>query len=134
MPRNLTNKGVSDRKRILGVDDDELIRELIRSVLGDAGFHCECVPGGEKALELLKSGEKFDLVTTDITNAPMEGIGFLERMKNAFPETPVMVITGFHDPQTASECRTRGACDYVLKPFTRQQLLEAVFRAVEYRP
>ncbi len=120
-------------KRILIVDDDETVREIIRLVLGDAGYHYECVPGGEQAFELLKSGEKFDLVTTDITNAPMDGITFLERIKKEFPDIPVMMLTACNDGSTALECRRKGACGFLLKPFEGNQLLEAVHRALARR-
>lgn len=73
-------------KTILIVDDDELVRETICFVLGQSGYRCHTVRGGEDALGLLNSGEKIDLVTTDITNAPMDGVTLPERLENNFPQ------------------------------------------------
>ena len=113
-------------KRILIVDDDEAVRETIRFVLGQAGHHCQCVPGGEQALELLKAGEKFDLVTTDKTNWPMDGLTFLDEIKHEFPDIPVLMLTARHDSSISSTCRSKGAAGFLLKPFNRQELLWAV--------
>jgi CheY-like chemotaxis protein len=90
------------------------------------------LPGGEQALELLKSGEKFDLVTTDVKNAPLDGIGFLEQLKKNFPDVPVVMLTGTFDKSICRQCIRRGARSYLLKPFTHNQLIEVVHRALEY--
>jgi CheY-like chemotaxis protein len=118
-------------KAILIVDDDELVRETICFVLGQSGYRCHTVRGGEDALGLLKSGEKIDLVTTDITNATMDGVTLLERLENNFPNIPVLVITARQD--RALECHNKGARDFVLKPFGRDQLLEAVHSVLKPR-
>ena len=121
-------------KTILIVDDDGLVRETIRFLLGQAGYRCHAVRGGEDALELLNSGEEIDLVTTDITNAPMDGVTLLERLENNFPNIPVLVITARQDRSVALEFHNNGARDFVLKPFDRDQLLEAVHSALKCRP
>ena len=118
-------------RTILIVDDDELVRETIRFLLGQAGYRCHTVRGGDDALELLNSGEKIDLVTTDITNAPMDGVTLLERLENNFPNIPVLVITARQD--RALEWHNKTARDYVLKPFGCDQLLEAVHSSLKPR-
>jgi CheY-like chemotaxis protein len=118
-------------KMILVVDDDELVRETICFVLGQSGYRCHTVRGGEDALGLLNGGENIDLVTTDITNAPMDGVTLLEGLENCFPNIPVLVITARRD--RALECHSKGARDFVLKPFGRNQLLEAVHCALKPR-
>lgn len=120
-------------ERILIVDDDECLRETLCFVLGQAGFQCLGVPGGEQALRLLTSGERFDLVTTDITNAPMDGITFLEQITNRFPDIPVLMITAHNGDSTALVCRRKGAVGYLLKPCEREQLMEAVSDALKAR-
>jgi CheY-like chemotaxis protein len=121
-------------KTILIVDDDELVRETIGFLLGRSGYRCHTVRGGEDALELLNSGEKMDLVTTDITNAPMDGVTLLEQLENDFPNIPVLVITARQDRSVALECHSKGVRDFVLKPFGRDQLLKAVHSALKPRP
>lgn len=118
-------------KTILIVDDDELVRETIHFLLSQSGYRCHTFRGGEDALELLNSGERIDLVTTDITNAPMDGVTLLERLANNFPNIPVVVITARQDCSVALECHKKGARDCVLKPFDRDQLLEAIHSALK---
>jgi CheY-like chemotaxis protein len=65
-------------ERILLVDDEEPIREIMSEILAFAGYRCRAVAGGRQALKLLDSGKRFDLVTTDLLNFPMDGITFLE--------------------------------------------------------
>lgn len=55
-------------KQVLVIDDDEAVRETIAAVIGLAGYRCRRVANGIEALKLLRSGKKFDLVTTDIEN------------------------------------------------------------------
>lgn len=98
-----------------------------------SGYRCRAVAGGGQALKLLTSGEQFNLVTSDLMNAPLDGVGFLEQIKSKFPEIPVLMITAVHDISVAISCIRNGAYDYLLKPFKREQLIFAVRRALECR-
>jgi len=120
-------------ERILVVDDDEPIREIMAFMLNVTGYRCRHVPGGRQALKLLDSGEKFDLITSDICNSEMDGTLFLEQIKSRFPEIPVLMITAVHDISVALACIRNGAYDFLLKPFEREQLIFAVRRALETR-
>jgi DNA-binding NtrC family response regulator len=118
-------------ERILMVDDEEPIREILARMLAFAGYRCRSVAGGHQALKLLDSGERFDLVTTDLLNLPMDGITFLEQIKSKFPEIPVLMITAVHDISVALAAIRNGAYDFLLKPFESEQLFFAVRRALE---
>jgi DNA-binding NtrC family response regulator len=118
-------------ERILVVDDEEPIREIVAFLLSLAGYRCRRVPGGTRALKLLDSGEKFDLITSDIANSPMWGTSFLEKFKGRFPEIPVLMVTACHDTSTKLDCLRKGPRDFLLKPFEREQLVFAVRRALE---
>jgi CheY-like chemotaxis protein len=118
-------------ERILVVDDEEPIREIMAVILAFSGYRCRGVAGGHQALKLLDSGERFDLVTTDLMNAPMDGITFLEQIKCKYPDIPVLMITAVHDISVALASIRNGAYDYVLKPFEREQLIFAIRRALE---
>jgi DNA-binding response OmpR family regulator len=118
-------------ERILVVDGEEAIREILALMLGFAGYRCRAVPGGHQALKLLDSGERFDLVTTDLLNLPMDGITFLEQIKCKFPEIPVLMITAVHDISVALASIRNGAYDYLLKPFEREQFIFTIRRALE---
>ena len=120
-------------ERILVVDDEEAIRNTICAMLTASGYQCQAVAGGLDALALLESGEEFDVLVHDLLNAPLDGIGLLERAKKRFPEMPVIVATAIHDISVALACFQNGAYDYLLEPFEREQLLVAVRRALEYR-
>jgi DNA-binding NtrC family response regulator len=118
-------------ERILMVDDEECIREIVGSMLAFSGYRCRAVPGGRQALQLLDSGERFDLVTSDLLNLPMDGITFLEQIKCKFPEIPVLMISAIHDISVALAAIRNGAYDFLLKPFEREQLIATVRRALE---
>ena len=119
--------------RILVVDDEETIREIVSSMLTSAQFQTRQASSGIEALSLLDSGEEFDLVLSDLMMADMDGIALLERAKERFPAMPVVMVTAVHDIQVALQALRNGAYDYLLKPFEREQLLATVRRALETR-
>jgi putative nucleotidyltransferase with HDIG domain len=120
-------------ERILVVDDEETIREIVSSMLSSAQFQTRQACSGVEALALLESGEEFDLVLSDLMMAEMDGIALLERTKERFPSMPVVMVTAVHDIQVALQALRNGAYDYLLKPFEREQLLATVRRALETR-
>jgi len=119
--------------RILVVDDEEPIREIVASMLGTAGYSCKEAGSGMEALALLASGEDFELMLSDLMMADLDGIGLLERTKEKYPDMPVVMVTAVHDISVALAAIRNGAYDYLLKPFEREQLLNTVSRALENR-
>lgn len=119
--------------RILIVDDEEAIREIVYSMLTMAGFRCQQAGSGAEALALLDSGEQFELMLTDLMMAEMDGIALLERTKEKYPDMPVVMVTAVHDISVALAAIRNGAYDYLLKPFEREQLQAIVRRALENR-
>ncbi|MGH9530281.1 MAG: response regulator, partial [Terriglobales bacterium] len=119
--------------RILIVDDEEAIREIVSSMLTAANYKCSQAGSGLQALALLESGEEFELVLSDLMMAELDGIGLLERTKERFPDLPVVMVTAVHDISVALAAIRNGAYDYLLKPFEREQLLATVRRALENR-
>ncbi|MGO9127279.1 MAG: HD domain-containing phosphohydrolase [Terriglobales bacterium] len=120
-------------ERILVVDDEEAIREIVCSMLTAANYRCGQASSGLTALALLDSGEAFDLMLSDLMMADLDGIGLLERTKERFPDMPVVMVTAVHDISVALAAIRNGAYDYLLKPFEREQLLATVRRALENR-
>ena len=120
-------------ERILVVDDEEAIREIVCSMLVATGYKCTQASSGLKALEVLDSGQEFELMLSDLMMADLDGIGLLERTKERFPDMPVVMVTAVHDISIALAAIRNGAYDYLLKPFEREQLLAAVRRALENR-
>jgi putative nucleotidyltransferase with HDIG domain len=119
--------------RILVVDDEEAIREIVCAILSTAGYSCRQACSGMEALALLNSGEQFELMLSDLMMADLDGIGLLERSKEKFPDMPIVMVTAVHDISVALNAISNGAYDYLLKPFEREQLLKAVARALENR-
>jgi putative nucleotidyltransferase with HDIG domain len=119
--------------RILVVDDEESIREIVCSMLTTANHKCRQAGSGMEALALLESGEKFELMLSDLMMANLDGIGLLEKTKERFPDMPVVMVTAVHDISVALAAIRNGAYDYLLKPFEREQLLATVSRALENR-
>src|SRR2546426_4865549 len=120
-------------ERILVVDDEEPIREIVSSMLISANYQCRQAASGLEALALLNSGEEFELMLSDLMMADLDGIGLLERTKERFPDMPVVMVTAVHDISVALAAIRNGAYDYLLKPFEREQLLATVRRALENR-
>ena len=83
------------KQRILIVDDEPMT--ILEILLERAGFECVKVLGGGDALALLDAGEKFDLITTDIVNYPMDGFTFRDKLRRQYPGIPVLVITSAPD-------------------------------------
>src|SRR5215467_11928748 len=120
-------------ERILVVDDEETIREIVCSMLTSAKYECRQAGSGTEALALLDSGEEFELMLSDLMMANLDGIGLLERTKERFPDMPVIMVTAVHDISVALAALRNGAYDYLLKPFEREQLVASVRRALENR-
>ena len=116
--------------RILLVDEEgERLRELARAVEA-VGFHVEMVAEGGKALELLELAS-FDVVILEVWAPETGGLETLGRIKQACPETEVIILTGCESADTALEGMRGGAFDYLLKPCDPETLLERIHRAQE---
>ena len=118
--------------RILIADDEEAIRMVVATLLQAQGYHCTTVTTGLRAVELL-SNQAFDLVVTDLVMPEMDGMQLLSWVRTHDRDIPVIMVTAMHDVSTALEAMRRGAYDYILKPFERDQLLMGVRRGLEHR-
>jgi diguanylate cyclase (GGDEF)-like protein len=107
--------------RVLIVDDEPMIRQLLTDVLGDEGYQVETVPSGEEAILKLRT-VRFDYVVTDLMMPGMSGIQVLETVKQLDPETEVIVMTGYASLSTAIECMKLGAGDYLNKPINIDEI------------
>ncbi|HTD23525.1 MAG TPA: HD domain-containing phosphohydrolase [Terriglobales bacterium] len=119
--------------KILVVDDEDSIREIVASMLTAAGYQCRKAASGVEALSVLANGEEFSLILSDLMMRDLDGIGLLEQTKVKYPEMPVIMVTAVHDVSVALGAIRNGAYDYLLKPFEREQLLASVRRAIETR-
>ena len=120
-------------ERILVVDDEQSIREVICAMLDAAGYSCTAASCGSEALDLLASGSDFELMLSDLMMAEMQGDILLELAKQKSPDMPVIMVTAVSDLSVALGAIRNGAYDYLTKPFDREQLLDRVRRALEHR-
>lgn len=119
-------------ENILVVDDEEAIREVVSTMLESRGYRCTAVSNGRAAQEQVRR-QTPDLVLSDMIMPEMDGIKLLEWLRGHDPEVPVIMVTAIHDISTALEAIRRGAYDYILKPFEKDQLFLGVGRALQHR-
>lgn len=108
--------------RILVVDDEESLRLTLRLKLKAAGFDVDVTEDGESAIEKLKT-QAFDAILLDINMPRMNGIEALSIIRQQFPQTEIIMLTGFADFTTAIECLKNGARDYLVKPIDTTELI-----------
>ena len=119
-----------ERPRVLVVDDEETIREMLAEFLEMEGYLVSTAEDGIAALTQLDTGH-FDLVLTDLKMPRMGGISLLEQMGKHSPSTMAVIMTGFGTVETAIDAMKRGAHDYILKPFKLDEVMHVVGRAIE---
>jgi DNA-binding response OmpR family regulator len=112
-------------RKVLIVDDEPFIRNLIRDTLKPRGFATGFAENGVEALKELENGP-YDLVITDVVMPEMEGFELLKRIKKGQPNLPVIILTGFSREHDISDFLLYGADEYLTKPFQVNELLAAV--------
>jgi DNA-binding NtrC family response regulator len=119
-------------ERILVVDDDAVIREGLRRVLGLEGYQVEVQPNGRIAMDRLQECS-FDLLITDLKMPGMSGLEVLQAVRVLQPEMPVILITGYAAIDNAVEVMQKGAADYLAKPFANDEIVAKVRKALDAR-
>lgn len=117
------------KKTILVVDDEEIIRDFLREVLGedyDVSLACD----GDEAIRMMRR-RKYDLVITDMVMPKVSGEEVVGFAKESSPDYKVIVISGYSSLFSASKSVSGGACAFLAKPFSIKQLMQAVTDAVE---
>jgi DNA-binding NtrC family response regulator len=117
---------------ILIVDDEKVIQDSCRQILKKEAYKAKIAGDGEEALRMFKE-ELFHVVILDIRLPGMDGIEVLAKIKEESPETPVIIMTGFASIESAVDAIKSGACDYLSKPFTPDELRISVRKALEKR-
>jgi DNA-binding response OmpR family regulator len=113
----MTQRGKIFKYRILVVDDNKAIRDLIALSLTSEGYSCEIASSGTEALEMA-SHIHFDAVVTDIVMPGMDGIALTRKLSQQFPQLPIVVMTGSCDETSTIEALAAGARDLIKKPFS----------------
>jgi DNA-binding NtrC family response regulator len=118
------------RKRILVVDDQVSMRETLTDMLEILGYDSSAAGGGEEALQLLDQ-EEFDLVIADLNMPRMDGMILLERIKQKWPNLPVVIITGYRTVHTEKKILQKGADGFIPKPCTMKRVKDIVAAALK---
>ena len=118
--------------KILIVDDDSLVREFVSEALKRKGYFIDTAESGEDAIQMLTDFD-YDLVVTDLKMHHVSGMEVLRETLRIQPECRVMVVTAFGTIENAVEAMKLGACDYITKPFTADELEILVERSLDYK-
>jgi DNA-binding NtrC family response regulator len=117
--------------RVLVVDDDEVIRDTLYELLSE-DYICQTAETAEKAFARLEA-DAYDAVLSDISMPGLSGLELLGQIRQKYPDTPVIMISGMGDQELAQGLIRIGAFDFILKPFSLEVVEKSVKRAVEYR-
>lgn len=117
---------------ILVVDDERDIRELVAGVLSDDGYECRTAGDSSSALdEIDRKRPSLVLLDVWLHGSPMDGLEVLDEIKSREPDLPVIIFSGHGNIDTAVSAVSRGAVDFIEKPFEAEKLLHLVARATE---
>jgi two-component system response regulator PilR (NtrC family) len=118
--------------RILVVDDEEVMRDVLASVLTQAGYQVDLAEDGEQGLELSRK-HSFSAAIVDVTLPQVHGLDVLEQLKKADADLVVLMITAYASVETAITAMKRGAFDYIAKPFKHEELLHILRNGLNQR-
>jgi len=119
----------SEARRVLAVDDDQVILQSISRQLRDSGVQLDLESDPANALPRLRS-TSYDLVLCDIKMKPLNGLEVLAAIRAEYPRVPVIVVSAFVDDQTVEAARELGCDDFLFKPVRKQRLIEAMEKAM----
>ena len=121
---------------LLVVDDEPSVRTVVRMTLEKAGYDVLEAENGEKAIEVINTGENrlvLDAVICDIRMPKINGVQAIDYFQREYPHVPVIVLTAYPETQMAVSFIRNGVADYLIKPVEAQKLQAAVAKAMERR-
>lgn len=125
-----TSAAPDERPRVLIVDDEKFIRDILADFLGMEGYIVRTAEDGTAALSELTKAH-YDLIISDLKMPRMGGIELLDAIGTAAPNALTVIMTGFGTVETAIDAMKRGAYDYILKPFKVEEVIRVVQRGLE---
>ncbi len=120
----------ANESTVLLVDDDTAITTVLGALLKQAGFQPLIASSGDEAIRILLTGRGIDVVVSDVRMPGVDGMELLQTIVAGWPETPVILLTAHGTVATAVEAMKRGAADFVMKPFDREEILFCVRSAI----
>ncbi len=121
---------MSDGLSVLVLDDEEIVGKRLRTALESSGYQVEVFQSSRSAVERISEHE-FDIVVTDIRMEEVDGMQVLDHVLKSSERTKVIIITGYATVELAREALTRGAFDFIAKPFKPADLREVIERAAK---
>ena len=119
----------NSRPRVLVVDDEPSIRDLLSKMLALVDYHVDVASNGQSALEHMRLG-RYDLLITDLRMPGMDGISVIHTARRLQADLPVIIVTGFSTEASAIEAANLGVAGYLTKPFRVPKVLEAAAKAL----
>jgi len=116
---------------VLVIDDEQLMRDFVKETLTRAGYNVAVATDGKTGLDMLEKHD-FDLVVTDLKMPVMDGLEVLRQVRSGFPGVNVIVMTAYATVETAVTALKSGAIDYIMKPFTPDEIEVVAQKAVEH--
>jgi excisionase family DNA binding protein len=129
LPPKSAAAAAPSRPRILVVDDEAAIRELLAKTLALAEYDVDVAPEGRTAVERLRT-LPYDLLITDLRMPGVDGLGVIREARRYKPDLPIIIITGFSNEASAIEAINLGVSGYLTKPFRVPKVLAAAAKAL----
>jgi DNA-binding NtrC family response regulator len=117
---------------VLVIDDEEIMRDILGTLLEREGYSVRLAPNGQEGLELARS-LPFDAVIVDVMMPGIDGMHVLDELKKFDDQLPVLMITAYASMESAISAMKRGAFDYITKPFKNDEVLVVLKNAIERR-
>ncbi len=121
--------GLSERPRILVVDDEQAVRDLLAKTLTIADYDVDTAVDGTAALDRLRAAE-YDLLITDLKMPGMDGLSVIREARRVRPDVAVVIVTGYSTEASAIEAINLGVAGYLTKPFRLPRILTLAARAL----
>jgi len=118
-----------DNMKILVVDDENIVLDSCQRVLEADGFEVFLVPSADKALKAMKKDD-FALLLIDVKMPGHDGMYLMREVKEKWPDIPIIVMSGYHTKEIIEEAVKIGAATFIAKPFTPDELLEALRQVI----
>ncbi len=116
--------------KILVVDDEPVVLNSCRRVLEEDGFDVRLVPSADEALKAIND-EGFGLLLVDVKMPKHDGIYLMQKVKEKWPDVPIIVMSGYPTLDTITDGAKMGAAAFIAKPFTPDELLETIRQVIQ---
>jgi two-component system, chemotaxis family, chemotaxis protein CheY len=133
VPMSLIEVASSTKGKVLIIDDEADVREVLRLHLESVNLNVIEAENGEEAIKLMKSGANLlqvGLILCDIRMPKVNGVEAIEYLKENAPSIPIIVVTGYPDSELAVSLLKKGVKDYLVKPLEKEKLLAKVKEAL----